>query len=110
MIGEAGPPVPVAPIIPQAPPMGPRRVKIMMVNPADFMVLFKKGLKVRGGWKVIKGLPGDARLLTVAYDAQRGGILMVVESDEFELIPATQTPPVQQVDIEIADRHLKHPK
>lgn len=81
----------------------------MQVNPADFMVLFTKGLKVTGGWKVIKGVPLDTRIVTIAYDAQRGGILFVIESEEFDLVPATAVPPIQVVAMDLENRHVKLP-
>lgn len=100
---------PVNESIARAPAPG-RRVKMLMINPADFMVLFTKGLKVRGGWKIVKGLPADAQILTIAYDHMRNGIMIVVESAEFELIAATELPPILKVEIEINNNHVKKPR
>lgn len=85
-----------------------RRVKLLMVNPPDFMSLFKKGLQVRGGWKLIEGIPKDAKLLTIAYEPARNGVMIVVESAEYELVARDQVPPVQRVEIAINDRRVKN--
>jgi hypothetical protein len=91
-------------------PIESRKVKLLMVNPPDFMALFTKGLKVRGGWKIIKGVPADAKLLTIAYEPSRNGVMLVVESEEYEPVPKNVTPPIQIVEIDINDRHVKKPK
>lgn len=91
-------------------PIEGRRVKMLMVNPPDFMVLFTKGLKVRGGWKIIKGVPADAKILTIAYEPARGGIMIVVQSEEYDMVGPTEVPPIQMVEIEVNDRHVKKPK
>lgn len=85
----------------QEPEMATRKVRMMMVNPADFMSLFGKGLKVRKGFKIIEGLPDDAKLINIAYDAMRGAVQLVVESETFDAIPITVLPPVQVVKIAI---------
>lgn len=95
---------------PNEAPIEQWRVRMLRVNPADFMVLFTKGLKIRGGWKIVKGLPKDATLKTIAYDPARGGIMMIVESSEYESIPVTQLPEIQQVQIEMSGPHVKRPK
>lgn len=87
-----------------------RRVKYFLVRPGDFALLFTKGLKVVGGWKVIKGLPKDAKLLTVANDDLRGGLIMVVESAEYDPVPTTELPPIAAIAINLNDRHIKRPK
>ena len=77
-----------------------RRAKMLMVNPADFMFLFTRGLKVRKGYKMIEGIPDDAKLLTIAAEPVRGGIMMVVESEEYDEIPINIMPPVQVISIQ----------
>jgi len=91
-------------------PIETRQVKMLMVNPTDFMVLFTKGLRVKSGYKLIKGLPSDATLLTIAYEPARNAILMVVESKEYTAIPKTQLPPIEAVEIEINDKRFSKPK
>jgi len=81
-----------------------------MINPADFMVLFTKGLKVRGGWKIVKGAPADAQIISIAYEAARGGIMLVIESAEYDEVPQNIVPPIQMVKIEIGSNKLKRPK
>lgn len=83
----------------EQPEIPTRRVRFMMVNPADFMFLFMKGVEFRKHTKLIEGLPADCQLIQVAYDPMRGGIQMVVESEEFEPIPINEMPPVQPVSI-----------
>lgn len=90
-------------------PITTRQVKMLMINPQDFIVLFTKGLKVRGGYKVVKGVPKDAKILSVAYEPARGGIMLIVESSEYTAIPSTTMPPIEQVSIELSGRHIKKP-
>lgn len=77
-----------------------RRAKMLMVNPADFMVLFTKGVTFAKRTKLISGIPDDAVLLTIAAEPVRGGVMLVVESDSYEEIPINQLPPVELVEID----------
>lgn len=77
-----------------------RRVKMLMVNPADFMFLFTKGLVFRKRTRIISGLPEDAKLVTIAADSARNGIMLVVESEEYDEVPINVLPPVQVVEID----------
>lgn len=81
-----------------------RKVKVLLVNPVDFMYLFVKGMKFRKQTKIMEGLPEDAELVGCAYDAIRGAIMMVVKSEEYEPIPTTDSPPAQFMKIQIGDR------
>lgn len=76
-----------------------RRVRMLMVNPTDFMYLFGAGVVFRKRTELMEGLPDDAILLTVAADPIRHGIMMVVESQTFEPIPINQMPPVLPISI-----------
>jgi hypothetical protein len=78
-----------------------RRARMLMVNPTDFMFLFTKGLVFRKGWKLLEGIPEDAKLLGVAYDSTRNGIMLVVESEEYEPVPINVLVPVQMVQIDV---------
>lgn len=73
-----------------------------MVEPGQFMGLFTKGLKFRSSMKIAEGVPKDAQLLTVTYDARLNGILLVVQSEEYDPIPITQMPPVQEIAISLS--------
>ena len=84
-----------------------RRARMLMVNPADFMFLFTKGLRVRKQFELIEGVPEDAKLLTIAAEPVRGGIMMVVESEEYEEIPINVMPPIQMVRINTGKFHTK---
>lgn len=77
-----------------------RRVRMMMVNPADFMFLFTKGMTFRKHSVLIEGLPEDAQLIAIAADSIRNGIMLVVQSDSFDEIPIDVLPPVQRVQIQ----------
>ena len=86
--------------------MKTRRVKFLMVDPAQFMGFFTKGMKLRSGFKLIDGVPKDATLLTVSFDSRMGSlgaILLVVESSEYEPIPINEIPPIQAVEIRLND-------
>jgi hypothetical protein len=72
-----------------------------MVNPQDFLLLFTKGLVLAKRMKVITGIPDDAELQSMTVDHVRGGIILVVKSEDYEEIPLTAMPPVQLVEIEI---------
>jgi hypothetical protein len=76
-----------------------RRVRMLMVNPVDFMWLFTKGLAFRKQLKIIDGVPEDAKLVAVMADSVRNGIMLVVESASYDAIPINAMPPVQPVKI-----------
>lgn len=78
-----------------------RRVRMLMVNPTDFMFLFKKGMVFAKGYKIIDGVPEDAKIIAVAPDSIRNGIMLVVESSTYEEIPINVLPPVQPVSIDL---------
>lgn len=78
-----------------------RRIKLAMINPPDFMALFKKGGKIRTGFKVIKGLPADAKILNIAYDNMRGAICVIVESETFDEVEVGVLPPNLPVEIDV---------
>lgn len=80
-----------------------RRVRMLMVNPTDFMYLFTKGLEFRKRTKISEGVPEDAKLIAVAADSVRNGIMLVVESDSYEPIPINVLPPVQPISIQTGD-------
>lgn len=100
------------PVEGEEPPIPTRRVRFMMVNPADFMFLFTKGIEFRKHTKLIDGLPTDATLIQIMYDGMRGGVQMVVESQEYDEIPINEMPPVQPVKIStgVADATKKKRK
>jgi hypothetical protein len=74
-----------------------------MVNPADFISLFRKGLKLHAGYKVIKGVPADAEIITVTYDNLRNAIVVVVQSETYEEVEPGVMPPIQVVDINVKE-------
>lgn len=78
-----------------------RKVRFLMVEPGMFMAMFTKGLRIRSGMKITEGVPKDAKLLTVTYDARLNAILLVVESEEYDAIPVTKMPPVQEIEIQL---------
>jgi hypothetical protein len=80
--------------------MPTRKVKMMMVNPADFMFLFTKGMTFRKHTKLIEGLPADAQLIALAADSVRNGIMLVVQSESYEPVRADTLPPVELVRIQ----------
>lgn len=81
-----------------------RRAKMLMVNPADFMYLFTKGLRFRKNTQIISGLPEDAKLLTLAAEPARGAIMLVVESDSYAEIPINELPPVELIEIQQGEK------
>lgn len=78
-----------------------RRVAMLMVKPGEFMFLFKKGLRFQKNFKVIEGIPEDAKIIAVAPDSIRNGIMLVVQSAEFDEIPITTLPPIIPVNIDL---------
>jgi len=78
-----------------------RRVRMFMVKPADFMFLFTKGLKWRKNTTIVKGAPADAQVIAVAPDSIRNGIMLVVQSAEFDEIPINVLPPVDPIEIDV---------
>lgn len=78
-----------------------RRVRVLMVNPTDFMFLFTKGLVFRKTTKLIEGVPEDAQLIAVAADSVRNGVMLVVQSKEYDEVPMDVLPPVQMCSIDV---------
>lgn len=78
-----------------------RRVAMLMVKPGDFMFLFTKGLRFQKNFKVIEGVPDDAEVIAVAPDSMRNGIMLVIQSQEFDEVPMTVLPPIIPVDIDL---------
>lgn len=77
-----------------------RRVRFLIVNPSDFLMLFTKGLTFAKRTELIEGVPKDAVVVGMNVDHVRGGIILVVMSDEYDEVPMTVMPPVQQVSIQ----------
>ena len=78
-----------------------RRAAMIMVKPGEFMFLFTKGLRFQKNFKVVKGVPDDAKVISVVPDSIRNGIMIVITSQEFEEIPINVLPPVIPVDIDL---------
>lgn len=78
-----------------------RRVRFLMINPQDFLQLFTKGLVIAKRVKILKGVPEDAKVVNMTVDHVRGGIILVVESAEYDEIPQNEMPPVQYVALRI---------
>jgi hypothetical protein len=78
-----------------------RRVRFLVVNPSDFLMLFRKGLTLAKRMHVFEGVPADAQLVSMTVDHVRGGIILVVQSEEYEPVPITVMPPVQQVSMRV---------
>ena len=72
-----------------------------MVKPGEFMFLFTKGLRFQKNFKVIAGVPEDAKVITVAPDSIRNGIMIVVQSQEYDEVPINVLPPVEPVNIDL---------
>lgn len=78
-----------------------RRVRMMMMQPSHFMSMFTKGLVFDKRTEIIEGLPEDAKLISIAADSARNGIMLVVESKEFDEIPINVLPPVIPIRVDI---------
>lgn len=78
-----------------------RKIRLLYVDPSQFMSLFKDGMKFREDVKLISGVPLDAKLLAVTYDPTVHGILLVVTSDEYEDVPHGRALPMVQVDLRV---------
>jgi hypothetical protein len=79
-----------------------RRVKFVMINPAAFMSLFTEGLKIRKGWKIMEGIPEDAKIITVVYDSLRNGFIVLLESEKYPPVQEGVMPPIQPISIKIS--------
>lgn len=76
-----------------------RKVRFMIVNPQDFLMLFTKGMVFNKRAKLIDGVPDDALLVGLTVDHVRGGVVLVLQSETYEEIPMTEMPPIQEVGI-----------
>jgi hypothetical protein len=88
----------------EMPEIPTRRAKMLMVNPADFMYLFTKGLRFRKNTQIISGVPDDAKLLTIAAEPARGAVMLVVESESYPEILISEMPPVELVEIQTGEK------
>lgn len=77
-----------------------RRAKTLFVKPEEFMVLFTKGMEFRKRTRIMEGIPEDAKLLALSAEPIRHGIIMVVESAEYDEVPVTELPPFVEVKIQ----------
>lgn len=78
-----------------------RKIKLLYVDPGQFMSLFKEGLKVREDFEIVAGLPKDAQVMGVTYEPRVGGILIVIYSETFEETPHGEILPMVQVNIKL---------
>jgi hypothetical protein len=72
-----------------------------MINPEDFLVMFTKGMRFRENFQLIQGVPPDAELIGLAADPLRHGIMLVVQSSQYDPVPAGKIPPIQLVEIDL---------
>lgn len=91
-------------------PIPKERRRLLMVDPGQFMMFFKKGLRLDKRLKVIEGVPDDAKLLAVFHDVSRNGIMMLVTSEEYDEIPINILPPTQLVSISVGVDKATKPK
>lgn len=78
-----------------------RKVRFIMINPQSFLGMFQTGLTLSKRMKVIQGVPDDAKVINMTVDHVRGGIILVIESEEYEPIPMTNMPPVQLLEVDL---------
>ncbi len=79
-----------------------RKMKLLYVDPSQFMSIFKEGMKFREGFEIVAGIPDDAQVLGVTYEPSVHGILIVVSSESYEDIPHGKALPMVQVDIKLS--------
>lgn len=87
----------------EAPKVEARRVKVFMMKPEDFMSLFVKGFKFHKNATVFEGLPEDAECVGIGSNGVIPGVLLVVQSQEFDPIPVTENPPVVTISINLGN-------
>lgn len=87
-----------------------RRVKMYVTKPEAFMSFFKEGLELRQGFKISKGIPEDAVLVTVTHEPLRNAIVFVVQSNKFDAIPINEQPPIEYISIQLEEEHDKVPE
>ena len=98
-MSEPKPKTPPKEIVDEKTPM--RRRRFLIVNPTEFLSFFHEGLVLAKRVSVIKGVPADAKVVSMTVDHIRNGIVLLVESEEYELVPMTQMPPVQHIEIRL---------
>ena len=76
-----------------------RRVRFLVVNPTDFLLLLTKGLVLSKRIELLEGVPADAMLVNMTVDHVRGSIVFVVQSSEYDEVELKDMPPVQEVAI-----------
>jgi hypothetical protein len=78
-----------------------RRVRMLMVSPQDFLRLFTKGFKIAENTTILKGVPEDAKVVSMTIDHVRDSVIFVVESTEYDEIPMNEMPPFEYVEIKL---------
>lgn len=81
--------------------MTTRNVRFIVINPSEFLSLFTKGLVFAKRTQILDGVPEDAVVIGMTVDHVRGGIVLTVQSDQYEPVPMTKMPPVQEVAIKL---------
>ena len=76
-----------------------RRVRFLVINPNDFLMLFQKGIVFSKRTQILEGVPEDAQVINMNVDHIRGGIILVVQSETYDEVPMTVMPPVQHISI-----------
>lgn len=80
------------------------RVKMLMVDPTEFVYLFTKGLRIRKQTQLVLGVPEDAQVVSIAADTKRLGVMMVVQSESYPEIRKDILPPIQYVRFNLGDK------
>lgn len=86
------------------------RVRFLIIDPNMFVSMFTKGLVLSKRFRVIDGVPADAEVVRMTVDHVRGGIILVVSSQEYEEIPINKMPEVQYVKIDLGDKNATKKK
>lgn len=81
------------------------RVRFLIIDPNQFLSIFTKGLVLAKRVRVLKGVPEDAEVVRMTVDHVRGGIILVVRSDEYEEIPINKMPEVQYIEMDLGNKN-----
>lgn len=79
------------------------RIRFLIIDPNQFVAMFTKGLVLTKRFRIIEGVPADAEVIRMTVDHVRGGIILVVSSEEYEEIPINKMPEVQYVKIDLGN-------
>lgn len=75
----------------------PKRYKFLHMTPENFLFLFKEGMKYKKNFAITQGFPEDAKAVAVVANTTTQGIMILVYSEKYDVVPDGEQPPVEKI-------------